>query len=117
MQTMMAVTLGRYNRRLWTPDLEPLPSTLTPMGLCKGTYCSTPVLRQLRGLYKIPITSRKFEPAFDRFYSNTEYERITENLDNVELEEFIGFLDEVRCSLHHLDSDFNHQVRCYRLKT
>lgn len=59
---------------------------------------STSVPCQLRRLYKTPKSSREFEPAFDKFYGSAEYERITDNLDGAELEEFISFLDEVRLS-------------------
>jgi hypothetical protein len=72
------------------------------MSLCKGTAHSTSVPRQLRRLYKIPKSSRRFEPAFERFYGSVEYEEITDKLDGVGLEEFISFLDEVSHDVLHI---------------
>jgi len=71
------------------------------MNLRGWTTQSTSVPHELRRLYKVPKSSRKFEPAFDRFRSSAEYEEITDNLSGVELEEFIGFLDEVRSPPRH----------------
>ena len=84
------------------------------MNPCKGATHPTSVPRQLRRLYRIPKASRKFEPAFDRFCDDTEYEGITDNLGGVELEDFIGFLDEVRSSPYHPSYHSDGAIRCWK---
>jgi hypothetical protein len=78
------------------------------------------VPRQLRRLYKVPKSSRKFEPAFDGFYGSVEYEEITNNLDDAELGDFIDFLDEVRrpspFSGHHSDRSINQVLQVENLR-
>ena len=59
------------------------------------------VPRRVRKLYKIPKLSQKFETAFNQFYDNAEQEGVVDDLHGAELEEFLGFLDEVRHYSHH----------------
>jgi hypothetical protein len=86
------------------------------MCLCNAAG-STSVPRQLRRLYKIPKASHKFEPAFDRFHCSVKYEEITDNLNDAELGDFIGFLDEVRSPSHYLGHHLDWSIRCCGLKT
>ena len=59
------------------------------------------VPRRVRKLYQIRKPSRNFETAFNQFYDDVRHEGIVEDLRGAELEEFLDFLDEVKCSLHH----------------
>ena len=91
------------------------------MDPCKGTACLTPVPHQLHSLYQIPESSQKIGPTFARLCNSDEYEEITGNLDGVDLEEFIDFLDEVRSyyvtSTRHVHDCFGRPTRCCRSKT
>ena len=51
--------------------------------------------RQVKKLYNTHKPSRKFETAFNRFYDDIKHERILDGLQGADLEEFLGFLDEV----------------------
>jgi len=82
------------------------------MDLYKGATHSTSVHHRLSRLYRIPKSSQGFESAFDRFYSSAGYEQTTDNLDGVELEEFISFLDEVRSPPRHQDHLPDRETRC-----
>lgn len=66
------------------------------MDLRNGTAHSTSVSSQIHYLHKTPKASRKFEQALDTFLANTERDSVVDNIRDVELEEFIDFLDEVR---------------------
>ena len=117
----------RWFLSLWhgiTDSLEPwilsAPPTCAPICLRKGTASSMSVPRQLRRLYKVPKSSRKFEPTFDGFYGSVEYGEITNNLDDAALGDFIDFLDEVRrpspSPVHHSDLSINQVLQVENLR-
>lgn len=75
---------------------------------------SASVSSQLRRLLNISKSSRRFEPALDRFLGNAELESFVDNLRDGGLEEFIDFLDEVRRSTHRSSYCCNRSIRYYR---
>jgi len=66
----------------------------------KGTARPMSDPSQLRRLRKVPKSSPKFERDLVAFLGNAERESVVDNLHDADLEEFVDFLDEVRCSTH-----------------
>jgi len=97
-------------------DLVSLPSALTPMDIRRRTTHSTSLSSDLHHLYKIPKTSRSFEPALGRFLGNAELESFVGSLHDVELEEFIDFLDEVRRFAYRPSYCFDRSIRYCSLR-